>query len=382
MSYPDEYVLGNARLVLADHVAHGYLCVAGGKIVEVGTGKPPGPAMDMEGDYLLPGLIELHTDHLEAHFMPRAKVRWSPLAAVVSYDAQIAASGITTVFDSLRVGKGAETDGIADEVHVLADAILEAGQKNMLRSEHLTHLRCEIATEDVVDVAAEFMMLRKVNLISLMDHTPGQRQFRDMQKMRDYYVGQNQVLASEFEEFLEVRRELHAKYAVAHRARLVDLAHRNHVPMASHDDATLEHVREAVADRVKVAEFPTSIEAAAASHQAGIKVMMGAPNIVRGGSHSGNVSASELAQLGYLDILSSDYVPNSLLLAAFELPDRIPNMDLAAAIATVTKNPALATDLVDRGELSVGKRADMVRVMHQGSIPVVRCLWREGKRVA
>ncbi|MDE2115857.1 MAG: amidohydrolase family protein, partial [Hyphomicrobiales bacterium] len=130
------------------------------------------------------------------------------------------------------------------------------------------------------------------------------------------------------------------------------------------------------------AEFPTSIEAAAASHQAGIKVMMGAPNIVRGGSHSGNVSASELAQLGYLDILSSDYVPNSLLLAAFELPERIPGMDLAAAIATVTRNPALATDLVDRGELSVGKRADMVRVSHQGSIPVVRCLWREGKRVA
>ncbi len=150
--------------------------------------------------------------------------------------------------------------------------------------------------------------------------------------------------------------------------------------LASHDDTTLEHVAESVADGARIAEFPTTCEAAAASHAAAIAVMMGAPNLVRGGSHSGNVAAEDLARDGTLDILSSDYIPASLILAAFELARRVPGIELPQAIATVTLNPARAVGLDDRGAIAAGKRADLVRV-HMSGIPVVRTVWRGGHRV-
>ena len=379
---PREYVLSNAMLVLAERVTHGYVAISNGRIAEVGEGaSPPERGFDMGGNFLTPGLVELHTDHLESHFVPRAKVKWNAVAAVLSYDAQIAASGITTVFDSLRVGSASDTAGIAEDVLVLARALDTAREKNLLRAEHLTHLRCEIATHDVVAGAQNYLAHRPVHLISMMDHTPGQRQFRDMQKMREYYRRHGFVNDSDFAQFVQDRLKLHARFAAENRRALVQMAHRSGAALASHDDGTLAEVGEAIADRVSIAEFPTTVEAAKASHAANIKVLMGAPNIVRGGSHSGNVAAAELAELGILDILSSDYVPASLLLAAFELPERVKGIDLAKAIAMVSKNPAEATGLNDRGEIAVGRRADLVRVVADEHVPVVRTLWREGRRV-
>jgi alpha-D-ribose 1-methylphosphonate 5-triphosphate diphosphatase len=133
---------------------------------------------------------------------------------------------------------------------------------------------------------------------------------------------------------------------------------------------------------VAIAEFPTTVEAALASRDAGIAIMMGGPNVVRGGSHSGNVAAEDLAKVGALDILSSDYVPASLLMAAFELPRRASNVDLPAAIQTVTRAPARGTGLTDRGEIAPGLRADLVRVSRVTEAPIVRQVWREGRRVS
>ena len=382
MREPEDFVLSNAMLVLADRVAPGHVAVSKGVIVEYGEGRGPERGYDMEGDYLIPGLVELHTDHLESHFVPRAKVKWNAVAAVLSYDAQIAASGIATVFDSLRVGAASDSDGIAEDVLVLAAALDEAREKNLLRAEHRTHLRCEIATHNVVAQAQAYLAARPVHMMSMMDHTPGQRQFRDLKKMREYYVRHGFVNDSDFQDFVDDRRKLHAQYAIPNRRAIVEAAHLRGAALASHDDATLEQVEEAIGDRVAIAEFPTTIEAAAASHAAGIKVLMGSPNIVRGGSHSGNVAAEDLARAGYLDILSSDYVPASLLLSAFELPERVPGFSLARAILLVSKNPAEATGLDDRGEIAAGKRADLVRVAARGHVPAVRSLWREGRRVA
>ena len=135
-----------------------------------------------------------------------------------------------------------------------------------------------------------------------------------------------------------------------------------------------------------IAEFPTTLEAALASHAAGISVMMGAPNVVRGGSHSGNIAAADLAGQGVLDILSSDYVPASLLLAAFQLPERVPAIDLPAAVRMVSDTPARATGLDDRGRLEKGRRADLVRVTQVASgastTPIIRRVWNEGKIAA
>ena len=377
------YVIENAQVVLAERVIDGWVAVEDGLIREYGEGRAPERGLDCGGDYLLPGLVELHTDHLEPHAMPRPGVHWDPEAAVLAYDRQIIGSGITTVFDSLRLGATTKSDATANKFGALAAAIQVLRARDILCADHLTHLRCEVATPDVLTSAADFLATHAVHLISLMDHTPGQRQFRDLAKMRQYYgrhVGFSDDAA--FATFLEERHAMHADYADRHRRGLVDLAHRYGTALASHDDATAEHVREAKADRVAIAEFPTTAEAAEASHAAGIKVLMGAPNLIRGGSHSGNVAAVELAATDTLDILSSDYVPSSLMMAAFDLPTRVPSFTLARAVRLVTKHPAEATGLADRGEIAPGKRADLVQVRARGHAPATMKVWRCGRRVA
>src|SRR5262249_13352866 len=209
-----------------------------------------------------------------------------------------------------------------------------------------------------------------VRLVSLMDHTPGQRQFRDERKLRDYYCGKSGGLTDAELDVLFARRLAYqAAHAEANFHALVDLAKAHAVPLASHDDTTLEHVRQAVVDEVAIAEFPPTIEAAAALHEAGVRVLMGAPNLVRGALHAGNVATAELAAAGLLDVMSSDYMPASLLAATLRLPRVVPGISLAAAVRTVTKTPAEAVGLDDRGELAPGKRADLIQVRVAGEVP-------------
>ncbi|WP_276200421.1 alpha-D-ribose 1-methylphosphonate 5-triphosphate diphosphatase [Chelatococcus sp. XZ-Ab1] len=380
---PDSFVIENATLILPDRIVPGgWLAVSDGRIAEFGEGRAPERGIDLAGDYLLPGLVELHTDHLESHYAPRPKVRWHPLAAVMAYDAQIAAAGITTVFDSLRIGSDFDKGSLGEEVWALADAIKTAVAEGHVRAEHRTHLRCEISSPDVIDQAERYVAEYPVHMMSLMDHTPGQRQFRDIAVWKTYYSGKNGVGDDAMNELIARRLAMHEANAETHRRRLVEIARARGVVLASHDDATPEHVEEAKTDGVAIAEFPTTIEAARGSHAAGIRVMMGGPNIVRGGSHSGSVAAEAVAREGVLDIISSDYVPASLLMAAFDLPRRVPAISLPEAVATVTRNPALATGLADRGALAAGLRADLVCVHMTGAVPVVRQVWREGRRVA
>ena len=378
-----ETVIGNARIVLADRVIErGWIACADGRIAEIGEGNAPDGFEDATGDLVMPGMIELHTDHLEAHYVPRPKVFWDPVAAVVSYDGQLATCGITTVLDSLRVWRedGLDRDG---QVGVLAAAIASAREADLLRADHFLHLRCEIPMPDVVDDARQLIDRPDVRLMSLMDHTPGQRQFRDEAKLRDYYRGKGGGMTDAELDVLFERRSAYQKaYAAANMRDMVALAHQHRIPLASHDDTTEENVGDAIRDRVAVAEFPTTIEAARGLHHAGIDILMGAPNVVRGGSHSGNIAAVDLAREGLLDILSSDYIPSSLLMAALQLPQRVPAIDLASAVRTVTKTPAEAVGLNDRGEIAPGKRADLIRVHVARDVPVVRSVWREGRRVA
>lgn len=371
----------NARLVLAGSVLHGWLTVEDGRIAAIGEGQPPRDCYDCGGDILMPGLVELHTDHLEQHYIPRPHVRWHMPSAVLAYDAQIACAGITTVFDSFRLG-GDDVGNIAKDAGALADAIAQAAGQDRLRASHFTHLRCELATTDVVVAAERFVRERPAHLLSLMDHTPGQRQFRDLAKARAYFVRLGVETEAAWTQLIQQRQALHARWSEPNRRALIALARDRRIAIASHDDATSGEVAEAVGDGVAIAEFPTTLEAAALSHAAGIGVLMGAPNVVRGGSHAGNVAAATLAEAGTLDILSSDYVPSSLLLAAFELPKRVPAVDLPAAVRLVTKNPAEAAGLADRGELAPGRRADLILVRPDADVPSLRAVWREGRRVA
>jgi alpha-D-ribose 1-methylphosphonate 5-triphosphate diphosphatase len=315
--------------------------------------------------------------------MPRPKVHWDTVAAVISYDAQIATSGITTVLDSLRVWREEGAEDVDGQASTLSCAIDRARTAGLLRVEHFLHLRCEVPMPDVVGDAAELIGRPDVRLLSLMDHTPGQRQFRDPQKLRAYYRGKSGGMSdAELDMLFERRIENHARYGAENYQGLIELAAVHGTPLASHDDTTAEHVEQAVRDHVAIAEFPTTLDAAAALHAAGIKVMMGAPNLIRGGSHSGNVATADLACAGVLDLMSSDYVPSSLLVSALRLPDMADGYDLPAAIRTVSKTPAEAVGLADRGEIAVGKRADLIRVHRAGDAAAVRSVWSGGRRVA
>ena len=336
----------------------------------------------MEGDFLIPGLVELHTDHLEGHFSPRPGVRWNALAAVQAHDAQIATSGITTVFDCLRLGSDENEGFVRGEMRVLADAIKLASDDGRLRAEHLIHLRCEVSTPDVLDALEDFRQEPRVKLASLMDHAPGQRQFQTMEQYTLYYKTKRGLSDEAFARYVAMRQEQSARFSAPHRKAIAEHCRANAVTLASHDDATLDHVGEALEDGVRLAEFPTSLDAARASHEAGMSVLMGAPNIVRGGSHSGNIAARDLAEAGLLDVLSSDYVPASLLHGAFKLAEDVEAISLPQSLALVTRRPAETVGLSDRGEIAQGKRADLLRVRWRGGVPVVRGVWREGKRVA
>jgi alpha-D-ribose 1-methylphosphonate 5-triphosphate diphosphatase len=379
-----DLVLSNARLVLAEEVIEsGWVAAVDGTIVEIGEGRGPERGLDLAGDLLMPGLVELHTDHIEAHYMPRPKVYWDPVAAVVSYDGQLAISGITTVFDSLRVWREEGIEEIDGQASVLADAIAAARGAQLLRVDHFLHLRCEVPMPSVVEEVTELLDHAEVRLISLMDHTPGQRQFRDDEKLRLYYRSKKGGLTEEaLEALFAQRKQYQATYAAQNYRELIALARANNTPLASHDDTTLEHVEQALRDGIAIAEFPTTVEAAAALHAAGIRVLMGAPNLVRGGSHAGNVATLDLAKAGVLDILSSDYVPASLLMAALALPRLVPTIDLPTAVRMVTRTPATAVGLTDRGELAPGQRADLIRVHVAGEKAAVRNVWQRGDRVA
>jgi alpha-D-ribose 1-methylphosphonate 5-triphosphate diphosphatase len=371
------------RIVLADREIAGTVHVAGGVIVAIEEDVFAKDGIDCGADLLLPGLVELHTDHLEPHFTPRPKVNWNSFAAVLSYDAQIAAAGITTVLDSLRVGRDFDNaKGAGWALIELSRAIERARAAELLRADHHTHLRCEIPCEGMVDDAKHYLAHFKARLMSLMDHTPGQRQFRDEEKLRNYYRGKTVKSEQELDGYFEERKRLASIYTEPNKAGIVVLAKEYGIAMASHDDTTEEHVAESLALGVSIAEFPTTLEAARASHAAGLAVLMGAPNVLLGGSHSGNVSARALAEEGILDILSSDYVPSSLVAGAMALADVPAVGGVAGAIRLVTKTPATVAGFHDRGEIAVGKRADLLRLTIADGYPVVREVYREGRRVA
>lgn len=376
-----ETVLTNARIVLADEVMNGAVVIRHGKIADISSGCSV-VGEDMQGDYLIPGLVELHTDHLEGHYAPRPKVRWNPLAALQAHDAQIAASGITTVFDALRVGHDGECEVQIDDMLLLADALQLAQSCGRLRAEHYLHLRCEVSSDDCISAFERLRNAQGVRLVSMMDHAPGQRQFPDMDSFRVYYMRKNKINDSDYEAYCVRRIAESQRNSTANRLAIAKFCHENGIMLASHDDATQAHVDESLAHGVKVAEFPTTVAAAAASHANGIRVMMGGPNVVRGGSHSGNVSAVELAEEGYLDIISSDYIPFSMMQGAFSLAQNVEHIDLAQAIRMVSANPAKAVGMNDRGSIAQGLRADLVRVQAIDDVPVVRSVWREGRRVS
>ena len=376
-----ETVLANARIVLRDDVVDGSLVVADGVVRAIDGGPTSAPgAQDLGGALLIPGLIEMHTDNMEKHMVPRPGVLWpSPVAAILAHDLQIAGAGITTVYDAITIGEYHENSLRRRILDDSVAAVTAARDGDLLRADHLIHLRCELGDPAVVDMCTPYVDNPLVGLVSLMDHTPGQRQWRDISKMVQYNKLEGWS-AERLQAYIDERVERQGIHARPNRERILAMFGPRGLPLASHDDTLIEHVDEAVADGVLISEFPTTEDAAAAARAKGMAIVMGAPNVVRGGSHSGNVSALDLAAAGLLDGLSSDYVPASLLQSAIQLHERH-DTPLPDAIGYVTANIADMLGLADRGEIAVGRRADLVQVDLVGSVPVIRSVWRQGRRV-
>ena len=372
----------NGQIVTRHEVYTGTVSVKRGVITAVGPRRTADrAAIDLEGDYLLPGAVELHTDVLERHAMPRPGVEWPDVAAVVSSDSQLIGAGITTVLDSLAVGYLVDTGQRPRNPRPLVDAIHRSRSAGILRADHFLHLRCEVSTEVVADDFAPFATDPLLRLVSLMDHSPGQRQFVSIEKYRQYNQGRYGLSDTQMDELIRMRLDERTRYAELHREAITAFCRKHGLTTASHDDATVAHVDEAVRAGAAIAEFPTTVEAAKAARDHGLAVTAGAPNLVRGRSHSGNVSAADLATRGLLDILSSDYMPASILHGAFILHMRY-ELSLADAVAMVSLTPARRVGFDDRGEIAVGKRADLVRVRLAGDLPTVRGVWCAGERVA
>ena len=379
-------VFTNAQLVLQDEVVKGSLTSQHGLIQHIDQGlSSVSQAIDLQGDYLIPGLVEVHTDNFERHMMPRPKVRWDDSPALLAHDAEIAAAGITTVLDALGVGD-ADPDSVrGNDWDKVLNCISDFVERGVLRADHFLHVRCELPAPNTLELFKPFAGHDLVKMMSVMDHTPGQRQWENIEHAWIYFSGKKGWTKQKFEERVAMAQDAQARYAKPHRAYLTQYCQDNQIALASHDDTTVAHVEEAFAEGATVCEFPTTVAAAQAARARNMLTIMGGPNVVRGGSHSGNVSAIELAKLGLVDILSSDYVPGSLMSATVRLTETT-DLSLPQAVALVTRNPAKSIGLHDRGSLEVGLRSDLVQVRminlpdgrHQ---PIVRAVWRGGVRV-
>ncbi len=377
---PRETTLTRARLILPDGEMEGTLVLRDGRIADVQPGRAHHPAaLDCAGDILMPGVVDVHTDNLERQVLPRANARWPSRSAFLAHDAQCAAAGVTTVLDALCLGDlGFDLERGKTFEDGVADLTALAGTP-ALKVEHLLHLRCELPAADMpalLDGVAEHPL---VAMVSLMDHSPGVGQYRDLVRYRAMRIRQTRMTDAEVEARIGELLAQRARLREPQRRLTLERFAGRPIPLASHDDEDPAEVRRNAADGIRVSEFPVTMEAAVEAARIGVGVIAGAPNIVRGGSHSGNVAAMDLVRAGAADVLASDYVPAALIEAAFLMAEEI---GLPRAIGSITAAPAAMCGFADRGRLAPGLRADVVRVARHGGHPVVREVWRSGARVA
>lgn len=376
--------LFSKRVVTPEGVVSAQVQIEAGRIVGLVPTDGPQTAevQNLGEDFLIPGLVDIHTDNLEKHYQPRPGARWDSLGAALAHDGQCIMAGITTVFDSLSLH--GRKDGL-DRKEALAPMIAamdQAASEGLLRAEHLLHLRCEITNTELLSLVEPHLDNPRLKLLSVMDHTPGQRQTADLNRFKER-LEKAGTAKEEVASMLATETDWRdPTVGPKNRETIVALAQEYGIALMSHDDATLEHVEESHQDGCIAAEFPVSWAAAQRARELGLLNVMGGPNFVRGASHSGNLSAQACAAEGLLDILSSDYVPLSMIRAAFMLAEAPFDWPLERAIDTVAKNPAHICGLTDRGEIKLGQRADFVRVyLSSTGWPIVRAVWREGQAV-
>jgi len=375
-----QQYLTHARIVLADQVLeNASLLIEDGIIAAI---NPESVAdnidtIDLAGRVLMPGMIDLHCDALEKEVEPRPNVHFPLDYAVAQADKRNATSGITTVYhaiafanDELGVRNNEFAAKIAKAVHAWAPHGL---------IDNRVHCRYEITDESGLPVLLDLLENDDMHLLSLMDHTPGQGQFKNMAAYRGYLARSYKKSEAELDEIID--KKLASAGGAFERAKtLIKAAHKKGVSVASHDDDTRERIETMHGLDVQISEFPINMEAASAAREMGLSTVFGAPNILRGKSQSGSMKALDAIEADVADCLCADYAPTALIVAVIKLPS-LTNIDLAAAVRLVTLNPAKAAGLDDRGEVAVGKRADLIMVDMPAGLPQVGRVWLNGQTV-
>jgi len=371
-----KMLIMNARIVLADSIIdNACLLIENGNIIAINPVRMVADEIiDLQGKVLMPGMIDLHCDALEKEVEPRPGVHFPLDFACSQADKRNAAAGITTIYHALSFAHeelGVRNNNFAAQI---ARAIHVWNPFGLV--DNRVHCRYEITDETGLPILKKLIEDKAMHLISMMDHTPGQGQFKDMAAYSNYLTRTYKKTTDEIEVILERKLEA-ATGAFARMEELAYAAHAAGISVASHDDDSIERVETMNSIGADISEFPITLEAAQAAKASGMYTVFGAPNILRGKSQSGSMKAIEAIHEGVADCLCADYSPASLIVAIFKIPE-LSNLDLAAAIRLVTKNPAKAARLEDRGEIAVGKRADLIAIDMPAGLPQVSQVWSKG----
>lgn len=376
---PPQYLTG-ANLVLADRVVpRGALVVHRGTIVAIEPAGGPADAVEvrLDGRILMPGLIDLHSDALEGYIAPRASAMLPIPFAIAQNDRHLAAAGVTTCYHALGFA-GAELGPRGNETAASIARLIDVSRAHSLIDSRI-HCRYEVTEPDALPLVEVLIAEGLCDLVSVMDHSPGQGQYTAPDSYRVHLEQDRGLSQAEISALLE-RKEINARSSREREEHLARTAAQHRVPLASHDDDRVERVSRLRELGATITEFPITYDAARAAREVGMSVMVGAPNILRGGSHNGNLRAADLIQRELADCIASDYVPAAMLTSVFKLIDE-EGLKLPAAVALVTSGPASAVGLNDRGAIEVGKRADLIAVAHIAEQPLVTHVWSSGRRI-
>lgn len=365
-----RHVFAHARAVLPDRVLDdAVLVVEDGLITEIRSGAVPAEAVDLHGALLLPGIVDTHSDALEKEQKPRATVEFPPAFAVTSFEGRARAAGVTTIYHGISYETRRDKDRLLERSMGLANAVQERIAEGTALIDHRVLYRLDARDEGArAALGAALADLPErdgvLPLVSYQDHTPGQGQYVDLATYRTIIATQDGLTEEQAQVSIDARiaeRDQDLGQREITLLWLSELSADERIRLLAHDVVTPEELTYVREKGAHVAEFPTTIEAARAAKAAGMPVVAGAPNVLRGRSHSGNVSATELVAAGLVDNLSSDYMPTTLLAASFRLAhDGV--LPLQSAIALITSGAATTAGLNDRGALVPGLRSDLIAV--------------------
>jgi len=366
----------NAQIILPDKVVNGYLSIEGNKISEVVESDFPRikcysdiTMIDAEGRYVMPGIIDLHSDAIEKELQPRPNTLFPINMAFYELEKKLAVSGITTMYHSLTLSD----DWGVRNIDMVIGVINSINKLKQTRSmiNHKIHLRYEVTFLAGISALESLIEAKSIDFMSYMDHTPGQGQFKDAESLKSFTMQSYGKKEQEVEALMDKTIENQARIDWPKLIGLANMAKIQGIRLASHDDDTREKIHTLLACEGAVSEFPINLETAAYARSRGIHVCVGAPNIIRGKSHSNNMKAMDAITNHAADIVCSDYLPSAMLPAVFHLTRA--GIKLPEAVKMVTLNPAIALGIEgDVGSIEVGKTADLLIVELHQDYPILR----------